>query len=184
MKLLKPQAKKQKFRVIERALIFQKGPIQLVDCRIQMASGKIISRQIFEHPGSVVIIPKITRNKFIIIRQFRFASRDWLWEFPAGGLEKGESVKCAAVRELMEEVGYRPKKLRKLLHFYPSPGVSSERMHLFLAEDLVPDKAVGDEDEEIQSRIVSSKEIEKMIRGGEIVDAKTVAGYFFLKRFG
>ena len=149
-----------------------------------MRNGMVLSRQILEHPGSVVIIPRVAKDRYLLVRQFRFASRDWLWEFPAGGLDRRrESLREAAVRELMEEAGFRPGRLTKLFKFYPTPGISGEQMHLFLAEKLIPGHAACDEDEEIEVREFSSRQIETMIRRGKIVDAKTIAGFLYLERF-
>ena len=168
-------------KVKKRKVIFSKGPIHLVDCDVLMPSGKSLSRQILEHPGAVVIIPKIGPGRYLLIRQFRFAAKDWLWEFPAGGVEPGESLKKAAGRELVEETSFRPRRLQKLFQFYQTPGISGEIMHLYLAEDLVPDYACGDEDEEIEVSQFSLKELEQMIKRGKICDAKTILGIFYLK---
>lgn len=172
---------KQNFQVKKRRVVFSKGPIHLVDCKVKMPSGKILSRQILEHPGAVVIIPEVKPGRYILIRQFRFAARDWLWEWPAGGIEPKESLKQAASRELIEEVGMRPRSLHQLVKFYPTPGVSGEVMYLFLAKGLQPASAPCDEDEEIEVREFSLNQIEKMIRKGEIKDAKTILGFFYLK---
>ena len=173
--------KNRSFRVQSRRVIFSKGPIHLVDCSVRMSGGRVISRQVLEHPGAVVILPRVARDRYILIRQFRFAVRKRLWEFPAGGIEPGESLKQAASRELIEEVGLKPRHLRKLLHFYPTPGISGEIMHLFLAEGLNPAVGFPDEDEEIEKKIFSLAEIARMIRAGVINDAKTILGYFYLK---
>ncbi|MBI3306808.1 MAG: NUDIX hydrolase [Candidatus Omnitrophica bacterium] len=169
------------YKVKTRKVIFSKGPVHLVDCDVRMKNGKILSRQVLEHPGSVVIIPKAARDQYFLVRQFRFAVRDWLWEFPAGGIDEGESLEDGAMRELMEEIGFRPRQLTKLFDFFPTPGISGERMHLYLAEDLVPQYAQGDEDEEIEVRKFSSREIEAMIRRRKIIDAKTIAGFLYLQ---
>ena len=172
---------KLKFEVKKRKVIFSKGPIHLVDCEVRMPSGKILSRQILEHGGAVVIIPKAGADRYVLIRQFRFAAGDWLWEFPAGGIEPGESRRNAAARELAEEIGFRPKRLKKLLQFYPTPGVSGEIMYLYLAENLIPDFRDGDEDEEIEKREFPLAQMERMVRQGKICDAKTILGIFYLK---
>lgn len=178
-KILQPNIS-QSFDVQTHKVVFSKGPIHLLDCTVAMPSGKILSRQILDHPGSVVIIPRMAKDKYILIRQFRFAAKAWLWEWPAGGMERGETLMGAAKRECMEEIGYRPKKLTKILNFYPSPGISSEVMHLFLAEGLTPEKRSHDEDEEIEAHEFSSREIENLIRKGLIVDAKTILGFYYL----
>ncbi len=170
-----------KFKILSREVVYQKGPITLVDCKVAMPNGMKLSRQILEHPGAVVIIPKLDRDKFVLIRQFRFAAKDWLYEFPAGGIEKGENLKKAASRELMEEIGYRPGKLKKVIEFYPTPGICAEVMHIYLAEDLKPQTAEADEDEDIETFEVNLAQIGRMIKTGKIKDAKTIISYFYLR---
>ncbi|HTL47016.1 MAG TPA: NUDIX hydrolase [Verrucomicrobiae bacterium] len=173
---------KAKFTVKTRKVVFSKGPVHLVDCLVRAGKGKWLSRQILEHPGSVVMIPKISKQRYLLVRQFRFAARGWLWEFPAGGIEPGENLNEAAKRELCEEIGACPKKMRKLVSFYPSPGISSEVMHLFLAEKLYPAWGEKDEDEEIEIGVFTGPQIEAMIRSGKITDAKTILGFYYLTR--
>ncbi len=180
---------KRSFSVRKRKVIFSKGPIHLVDCDVRLReknkAGKqevlFFSRQIIEHPGAVVIIPRTSRGRYLLIRQFRFATRRHLWEWPAGGIEKGEGLKNSARRELAEETGFWPKKLTRLFSFYPTPGISSEIMYLFLAEGLTPRTARGDEDERIEVREFSLAQIGRMVRRGQIRDGKTLLGFYFLK---
>ena len=171
---------KKKYSVFKKRVIFSKGPIRLVDCKIRTPYGKILSRQVLEHPGCVVIIPRTKAGKYVLVRQYRFPLEKHLWEFPAGGKEPGETFPHAAKRELMEEIGMRPGKLRKLLEFYPTPGVSGEKMHVFLAWDLEPAVAQKDEDEDFELAAFSLSEIGRMIRRGEIVDGKTLIGFFYI----
>lgn len=173
--------KKKLYRVKQRKVVFSKGPIHLVDCLVRLKSGRVLSRQIIEHPGSVVIIPRFPDGSFGLVRQFRFAARSNMWEFPAGGIEPKENLRQAAARELAEEIGYHPRALKKLLSFYPSPGISSEVMHLYLAGKLTPYKLAHDEDEEIELKAFSGKQILAMIAKGTIVDAKTILGAYLLK---
>ena len=172
---------KKNFVVKTRKVIFSKGPIHLVDCQVTMSNGRILSRQILEHPGAVVIIPEISKGQFLLVRQFRFAARAWLWEWPAGGMEANETPKKTAIRELMEETGYRPRKLKKILEFFPTPGISSEKMYLYLGQNLIPQKAQGDEDEEIETASFSLSTIQRMAKKGLICDAKTLLGIDYLK---
>ncbi len=180
MTAVKKKKEMKKFSVKSRRVIFSKGPIHLVDCDVQMPSGRCLSRQIIEHPGAVVIIPQIGPDRFVLIRQFRFAVREWLWEWPAGGVNPGESLRLAAKRELSEEAGYWPRRLRRLISFYPTPGISSEIMHLFLARDLILRKAQGDEDEEIEVGEFTKGQIRRMIRDRQICDGKTLLGFWML----
>ncbi|MDD5218741.1 MAG: NUDIX hydrolase [Candidatus Omnitrophica bacterium] len=173
----------RKFKIIQKKVIFPKWPVYLADYKIAMPNGRILSRQIIEPPGAAVIIPKMGKDRYLLIKQFRFAARSWLWEWPAGGLEDGESIRQTAARELSEETGYYPRKLKKIASFYPTPGISSEIMHLFLAEDMIPRKGEQDEDEEIEVHVFSLAQIGKMIRTERICDGKTILGFFYLKNF-
>ena len=172
---------RKEYKVFQKKVIFSKGPIRLVDCKVRTPQGKVLSRQILEHPGCVVIIPRTDQGKYVLVRQYRFPLEKHLWEFPAGGKESGETFPQAARRELMEEIGMRPGKLKKISEFYPTPGVSGEKMHVFLATKLCPAVAPKDEDEDFELGIFSLPEIGQMIRNGTVVDGKTLIGYFYLK---
>lgn len=172
---------KQKYRVIKKKVIFSKGPICLTDCKVRTPHGKVLSRQILTHPGCVVIIPRTAAGKYVLVRQYRFPLEKYLWEFPAGGREPGESFPAAAKRELMEEIGMRPGRLRKITAFFPTPGVSGEEMHMFLASDLRPAFAPKDEDEEFEIGEFSLAELGRMFRQRRIRDGKTIIGFFYLK---
>jgi ADP-ribose pyrophosphatase len=172
----------KKYKVFEKKVIFSKGPIRLVDCKVRTPQGKVLSRQVLEHPGCVVIIPRTDSGKYILVKQYRFPLERHLWEFPAGGKEPRETFPQAAKRELMEEIGMKPGKLTKLLDFYPTPGVSGEKMHVFLASGLKPAVAQKDEDEDFELGTFGLSEIGRMIRRGEIVDGKTLIGFFYLKK--
>ncbi|MFZ5802791.1 MAG: NUDIX hydrolase [Candidatus Omnitrophota bacterium] len=172
-----------RYKVRKSRTVYSKGPITVIDCDVDMANGRKISRQVLEHPGSVVIIPETRQGKYLLIRQFRFAVKECIWEWPAGGIERGETFRQAAARELAEEVGLWPRRLKPLLTFYPTPGISGETMHLFLASGLVPRQAQQDPDEEIEYREFSTREIESMIRRGKIMDGKTIIGFAWMKYF-
>ena len=172
---------KKKYRVFQKKVIFSKGPIRLVDCRVSTPSGKVLSRQVLEHPGCVVIMPQTSGKKYVLVKQYRFPLERDLWEFPAGGKEPGESFPQAAKRELMEEIGMKPGRLTKCLAFYPTPGVSGEKMHVFLATNLSPATATKDEDEDFKVKAFSLGEIGRMIESGKICDGKTLIGFFYLK---
>jgi ADP-ribose pyrophosphatase len=141
-------------------------------------SGFEIRRAIVHHVGSAVMMAVDDRKRILLVRQYRMPARKSLWELPAGKLDPGESALKAARRELVEETGYRAKKWKKLVMFYPSPGYVGETMTIFLATDLKAGKATPMDDERIETRWFTGKEIEQGIRRGKIVDGKTMIGYF------
>src|SRR3982074_3642424 len=104
-------------------------------------------REVITHPGSVVVLPVLPDGRILLIRQYRHATRQYLWELVAGRMDPGETPKAAAARELIEETGYRAKRLRVFLEIFPTPGFLEERMFILLAEGLTAGEAEPEEDE-------------------------------------
>jgi len=146
-------------------------------------SGIKATRDIVAHPGSVVIIPVLEDGRIVLIRQFRYAAGQYLWELVAGHKEPGEDPLKGAHRELMEETGYTAKHVRKLFDIFPSPGLLGERMDMYLAEGLTKGRARPEEDEKISVKIVTLAEAERWIREAKIRDAKTIAGLLYYSKF-
>jgi len=137
-------------------------------------------REVVVHPGSVVVIPRLADGRIVLVRQYRYAARQSLWELVAGGLDGRETVLAAARRELLEETGYRSRRVRHLLSFYPSPGVLTERMHLVEARDLTLTKATPEEDERIEVGRFRESELRRMLSSRKICDGKTLVGLMWL----
>jgi ADP-ribose pyrophosphatase len=133
-------------------------------------------RDVVEHPGSVVVIPLVDSAHICLVEVVRVAVGKTLVELPAGTLDRVETLAEAAARELAEETGYRAGRLSCLGEFWMSPGILHERMHLFVAEDLVPGPQALEPGEHIRTRVVPAAEAVAMCLDGRIEDAKTVAG--------
>jgi len=146
-------------------------------------SGVRAVREVITHPGSVVVLPVLPDGRILLIQQYRHATRQYLWELVAGRIDSGETPKAAAVRELIEETGYRAKHLRVFLEMFPTPGFLEEKMFLLLAEGLTAGEAEPEADEKIISRGYKRKELEEMIRTGKLRDAKSIAGILYYFRF-
>jgi len=146
-------------------------------------SGVEATREVVVHPGSVVVLPVLPDGRIVLIRQYRYAAGQYMWELVAGHKEPGEDPVEGAHRELQEETGYRAKRIKKLLDVFPSPGLLGERMEIFLADGLTKGKARPEDDEKITQKIVTLREAERWIRTGRIIDSKSVAGILYYAKF-
>ena len=146
-------------------------------------TGVRTTREMITHPGSVVVLPVLPDGRVLLIQQYRYAARQFLWELVAGRMDGGETPEEGAARELKEETGYTAKKLKIFLEFFPTPGFLEEKMYLLLAEGLTPGKAEPEEDEKIVARAYSHKQLDEMLREKKLRDAKTIAGILYYRRF-
>jgi ADP-ribose pyrophosphatase len=146
-------------------------------------SGFEIERAIVRHPGSAVMMPVDGKGRVLLVRQYRLPARQYLWEMPAGKLDPGETALKAAKRELEEETGLKARKWTRMTRYYASPGFVDELMTIFLAEDLTQGTPEPMEDEHIETRWFPAKEVDAMIRGGKILDGKTLIGFLTWKRY-
>lgn len=166
--------------ILSSTYIYKGKIIKLRQDRVKLPDGMETVREIVEHPGAVVMLALTNDQKLVMVRQFREPANEVLWELPAGTVEEGENLLKCAKRELEEETGYYPRKIRKLVSFFSSPGFCDERLTLFLAEDLEERNKNGDADEFIQVRNLEISEVLKMIKSNIIKDAKTIIGLLFL----
>ena len=146
-------------------------------------TGIRVRRDIVHHSGSVVILAiEESRSEIRILleRQYRHAAQQFLWELPAGRIDKGENELKAAKRELLEETGFAATRWKRILKFHVSPGFVAETMSIYLASGLRPGTAQPEDDEVIEVRFVSLSEALRMVLSGKIKDAKTIAGVFWL----
>jgi len=140
-------------------------------------------REVVTHPGSVVLLPVLPDGRIVMVRQYRHACRQYLWELVAGRMERGENPRKGAERELLEETGYRAKKITVFLDMFPTPGFLEERMYLLLAEGLRAGSAQPEEDEKLIVAAYNRKELEGMMQSGKLRDAKSIAGLLFYFAF-
>lgn len=145
--------------------------------------GFEIERAIVHHRGSAVMMPVDEKNRVLLVRQYRLSAQKFLWELPAGTVDPGEKPLQTAKRELVEETGYRAKKWTKLAEFFPSPGFLDEKMTIYMATGLTAGVAKPMDDERIETRWFTSKEIDEMLKTGKIMDAKTNVGYLRWQRY-
>ncbi|TWT83537.1 ADP-ribose pyrophosphatase [Planctomycetes bacterium CA13] len=145
------------------------------------ADGKNYVREVIRHPGAVVILPLIDNDTVVMIENHRPTVGETLLELPAGTREPDEAVEVTAVRELIEETGYRAESLTLLHEFYSAPGICDERMFLYVAKGLTAGESQREATEQIANRVASRQQIKRWITDGKINDAKTLVGlYAFL----
>jgi len=146
------------------------------DEAVDPKTGFRIQRSVVRHAGSAVMMAVDRKQRILLVRQYRLPADQYLWELPAGRLDPGEKPLQTARRELKEETGYRARKWTKLASYFVSPGYVQERMTIFLAEDLTAGEATPMDDERIEARWFTKKELADMIEAGKIDDGKTLIG--------
>jgi len=179
----KAKAGKGTAEILSSEMIYQGRVFGLRRDEVVEPSGVRTTREVITHPGSVVVLPVLPDGRIVMIRQYRHATRQYLWELVAGRKEPEETPKQGAARELLEETGYRAKRFKVFLDVFPTPGFLEERMHLLLAEGLTAGEAQPEEDEKIEVRTFKLKELKQMIKSGRLRDAKSIAGILYYLTF-
>jgi ADP-ribose pyrophosphatase len=142
-------------------------------------TGWKMKRSVVRHLGSAVMMAVDAKDRVMLVKQYRLPANQFLWELPAGKTDEGESVLQAAKRELIEETGLRAKKWKKLASFFPSPGYVEEKMTIFLATELTEGESEPMDDERIETRWFTKKELRDLIASNKILDAKTMIGFHY-----
>lgn len=171
-------------KTLSSRLIYSGRAIKLRVDTVQMPGGRQTTREIVEHTECVAIVPIDVDGNVLLIRQFRKPVEKELLEIPAGGIDPGEDPEAAVRRELREETGYLPSKVKRLGGFYSAPGYSSEYLHLYLATDLVKNPLHAEDTEEIKLVRVPANEIKNLIADGTVCDAKSIVGLLTFLEFG
>jgi ADP-ribose diphosphatase len=179
----KSSSRKAKARILSSRVVYR-GPAFWVSFdKVLEPTGVRTRRDIVHHTGSVVILAvEESRGepRILLERQYRHAAQQYLWELPAGRIDKGERELAAAKRELLEETGYAAGNWQRVLRFYASPGFVAETMSLFLARGLRAGEAQPEADEVIQIRMFPLSQAVRMVMNGKIHDAKTISGVLWL----
>jgi len=141
---------------------------------VKLPNGLTVRITCIHHPGAVLIIPFLNKNTIVMIRQFRPALKQYIYELPAGTLDPHESFSFCARRELLEETGLKPRKITRLGKIYPVPGYSTEIIHIFKAEGLTMTQAQPEEYEVINSIPMTKQQVQKLFKTGKLMDAKSI----------
>jgi ADP-ribose pyrophosphatase len=165
-----------------RRVIYRGLKIDLALQSVLLADGTRADREVVVHRGAVALIPMVDERHVCLVENHRYTVGKTLLEVPAGTIDEGESPDQTAARELQEETGYRAATIRPLRDWYVSPGVMTERMYLFLCENLEPGPQHLELDERLKTVIVPWDEALAMVDDGRIEDAKTMLALTICER--
>lgn len=165
-------------KTLEKNLIYSGRVLNLRKDKVSLPDGKTGVREIIEHSGgSAVLCEK--DGKILMVKQFRYAYKEEVWEIPAGKVNAGENPLDTAFRELEEEGGIKAEKMELLFNMYPSPGYTSEIIRIYRATGLTKSAAHLDEDEFLSAEWIEKPRLKKMIENGEIKDGKTLIALLY-----
>ncbi len=169
------------FELLKSETVYAGRALKIRRDTVRLPHGGETRLDIVEHVGSVVLVPVDEQGKMLFVRQYRHAAGLDLLELPAGTLEAGEAPESCARREIREETGMAAGKIELLGSFYLAPGYSTERMYVYLAQELHPDPLQADEDEFLSVERISVQEALAQAESGKIPDAKTLAALFLAR---
>ena len=144
--------------------------------RLLYAGGREHDLDFVRHPGASAVVAVDVAGRVCVVRQYRHGIMDFLWEIPAGKLDKGEPPQICAVSELAEETGVSASRWTALGTFLPAPGIFTEVIHLYLAQDLTMGAAAPDADEELEVQWLPLRDAIGMVLRGEWNDGKSAVG--------
>ncbi len=147
--------------------------------KVRLPNGYLATFEIIKHPGAALVIPFLPNDKIIMLRQLRPVIGSYIYELPAGTIDKGESPLECAKREIVEETGYSAGKMKRLGSIYPVPGYSTEKIVIYKAEGLKPRPRHAEKDEVIELKILTKASVRRLFKSGRITDAKTIAALAF-----
>jgi len=174
-------------RVLSSKEVYR-GPVFWVTSdRVVEPGGIEVRRDIVRHPGSIVVLAVEDSGKepsILLEKQFRYTAAKTILELPAGRIDPGETELAAAKRELLEETGYTAKSWKRIMKFHASPGFLAETMAVYLARGLKAGTAQPEADEVIEITFTPLSKALKLVKTGQIADAKTICGVLWLQQFG
>ena len=155
---------------------------------VRFPDGSTGELEMIRHSGASAVVPFLSDPRssdpqILLIRQYRYASDGYLYEIPAGRLNRGEAPRDCAVRELKEETGCTAEQVDQLFSFYTTPGFTDEKIHVFMATGLTTGETKHEADEFLDLHPMLLSRALEMVEGGEIMDAKTALGILFAAGF-
>ena len=160
--------------------IFHGKLLRLYSRTVRLPNGYTTGLEIIKHPGAALVIPFLSGDTIIMLRQLRPVVDQYLYELPAGTRDGHEPARACAAREIIEETGYAAGKLTRLGHIYPVPGYSTERIDIYKAQKLRQTGVKPEQDEILESLAMGRVQVRRLFKTGKIVDAKTICALSFI----
>jgi len=168
-----------KEKLYRRHKVFSGRAVGFYADEIILPDGKKAVREYMDHPGAVAVLPFIGDEHVVLVRQYRYPVGKITYEIPAGKLDAGEAPVSCVRRELEEETGFRAGRIKKLLSYWPTPAFANELIHIYEARGLRETARNPDDDEFIESKVVSLERALGWIKSGRIRDSKTIIALLF-----
>ena len=166
-------------RVLGSRVVFDGNILKVRVDDVEAADGHRSTREVIEHGGAVGIVC-VHQGEVWFVRQYRHATGEVLLEIPAGKLSPGEDPAACAARELVEEIGLRPRRLEHLATYYTTPGFTNERFYLYFTDDVVPESGATEAGEVIEVERRPLRDAKALLESGEFSDSKTLLGLAYL----
>lgn len=161
--------------LIDRSVIDHSGFLKIDRDTIRLPNGNEHTRIVVRHPGAACVLAVTPDDQVVLVRQWRHAAGRALLEIPAGKLDEGEDPAQCALRELAEETPYCAERVEKMVSFYSAPGFCDEILHLYRAINIAPNSTLlPDEDELVQTELLTRDDARALLASGDVCDAKTV----------
>ena len=172
-------------QLLKQRLVYQGRKFNFEVSSLRLPNKSVGEWECIRHPGGALAVPVTPEGKLVLVRQYRFTLQGRLLEFPAGTVERHEDPAKTIKREIEEETGYRAHQWQKLGEFPVAPGYSDELIYAFLAQDLEKLEAPPspDDDEDIETILMTPQELEQAILSGEPIDAKSISSFFLARPF-
>ena len=155
---------------------------------VRFPNGTTGELEMVRHPGASAVLPFVSDPsgddpQILLIKQYRYAAEDFIYEIPAGKLDGNEDPRVCAERELREETGCTAERIEHLYTFYTTPGFTDERIHAFMATGLQHGEVAHEKDEFMSLETVPLSRALELIRGGELKDAKSALTILYAAGF-
>lgn len=170
------------YKRLKRTLIHEGKITTVYQDRMLLPNGREADWDFIGHHGAAAFVAETEDEKIVMVRQYRNALERYTLEIPAGGINKGEDYKTAAIRELQEETGYQVDQVDKLIDIYTTVAFCNERIGIYCGKVIKKEKQHLDEDEFIEIVEYPLDDLIAMIYRGEIMDSKTVSALLAYKQ--